>query len=135
MIVVAIFFCVSGSYLLFKSVVFLYSYLKFFRNEVRTEGVLISLQTYKNNLFLKGASIPIVQFKTKEGLIIKASPIHSYFVEIFNYRLNNSYSLFYKESRPEQFIIKNKTEVVANTVMSILIVCGLFWAINFLISL
>ena len=96
-----------------KGAIFILKYVNLTRQGIETEGRIVSIEISKS-IINKNAAIPIVSFVTFDQKIITNKPFLSWLFAVNNYLYQKDCVLYYDKLEPEKFIIKSKTEVLAN---------------------
>ena len=96
-----------------KGAIFILKYVNLTRQGIETEGRIVSIEI-STSIINKNAAIPKVSFVTFDEKIITNKPFLSWLFAVNNYLYQKDCVLYYDKLEPEKFIIKSKTEVLAN---------------------
>jgi len=108
------------SYYTYKNISYLLFYTKLIRNGVRVMAEVTSFSTYRDNLFLKNAAIPVFSFLTLDSIKIAGWAKHSLNIELVVYQLKKFYEIRYNSKKPTEFVVKNNLEIAACMIMTFL---------------
>jgi len=108
------------------SAFFLIIYYQLTKFGVRGKGEIVSYEPTRY-LLLRNVSVPKVSFLTEAGFTIIKKPAHSYFISINAPNLYSKVITYYKQDNPEYFVIQNKAEVIVNSLIIVVTICGILW--------
>src|SRR5690606_17971965 len=98
--IAAFFFLVLLAYVIIKTINYLYLCTKILANGKKVIGKVVSYKTYRYNIFLKNALIPVLMFLSDKNEKVTTIPIHSLLVELFPYKLNSDQRVIYDCENP-----------------------------------
>lgn len=125
--IAAFFFLVLLAYVIIKTINYLYLCTKILANGKKVIGKVVSYKTYRYNIFLKNALIPVLMFLSDKNEKVTTIPIHSLLVELFPYKLNSDQRVIYDCENPLRCIIYNKVELVTSLIVTFLGVVYVVW--------
>jgi len=106
---------------------FLYQFFSLKKNGIKAHGTVTSFITYRYNVVLKNASIPKFLFNTTDCRKVINTPIHTFFIELSTFKIDNDYEIFYSKGNPEKFIVNNHSELWASISTVLASVLYLVW--------
>jgi hypothetical protein len=112
---------------------FLMQYLKIKRTGLKTEGLIVAFIT-RRQIMLKNALIPKFSFSTQEGKEVISVPLHTFFVEVLGYHLNQEYELMYVADNPDAFIVCKPAEFLISIAVIALSIAYTAWFIYMAVS-
>lgn len=132
MVFSSIIFLLIAIYAIYKTVDYLKKYFRILKKGIIADARVVSYTTYRNNMFLRNAPIPVFSFYTDAMQEVKGKPTHSFFIEIMAYQLNKNYKIKYDKANPMIFVVVNKIEVISAIVTLLLCSAYICWFTFFL---
>jgi hypothetical protein len=102
------------------------------KNGIKTRGVVVSFITYQYNIFFKNAEIPKFSFSTFDGRRVVNTPVHTLFIELSMFRINDDYEILYSKAEPEKFIVNSTTGLWVSLSLVLVDLFYLGWFISIL---
>jgi len=101
-----------------NAIKFLKIYIKLLFSGTKTDGLVVAFEG-SNHVMTKNALIPKIKFSTEKEQLIVGKPIHSWFIELSNYKLelDINYVTIYDNSDPNKFVIKSNIELATNLIL------------------